>query len=87
MEGLVWVRVGDAGEYVDFDDIELAVDYLNDLSVGQVTGWRDAGFETPNYWSQDYISIYYGGYDADHWHDLDDSDKEYVESNLEENYL
>jgi len=87
MEALLWIRVGDAGEYEEFNDLDAAIDYLNELRVGKVTTWREAGFSTANYRGQDYISIYWGGYDADYWTDLDDSDKASVEIGLGENYL
>ena len=87
MDGWIWVRVGDAGEYVDFDDLGSVVDYLNDLYVGQVIGWVSAGFATPNYYGRDYISIYWGGHDASYLADLDNDEQNYIESGLEEYYL
>jgi hypothetical protein len=35
---LLWIRVGDAGEYEGFDGLEEALDYLNELSVGGSDG-------------------------------------------------
>jgi len=87
METWLWIRVGDCGEYEQFDSLDDAIDYLNELRVGNVTGWVEAGFETPNYHGQDYISIYWGGTDANHLADLDDDEQETIESGLEESYL
>jgi len=86
-EAVLWVRVGDAGEYESFDSLDDAIDYLNDLRVGCVEGWLEDGFVTPNYHGRDYISMYWGGPDANHWADLDDDEQETVEDSLEENYL
>jgi hypothetical protein len=87
MDGWIWIRVGDAGEYVDFDGLGSAIDYLNDLRVGQITGWVLGGFDTPNYYGHDYISIYWGGHDASFLANLDRDEQEYIESGLEESYL
>jgi len=86
-EALLWVRVGDAGEYTEFDSLDDALEYLNELRVGKVDRWQRYGFDTPNYHGHDYISIYWGGADANPWSDLDDEDRETVENGLEENYL
>jgi hypothetical protein len=86
-DALLWVRVGDAGEYCDFDSLDDALEYLNELQVGKVIGWQRYGFETPNYHGQDYISIFWGGSDTNPWADLDDEERDEVEAGLEENYL
>jgi len=58
----LWVRVGDAGEYEPFDSLDDALNYLNELSVGQVDHWIDGGpgigFATPNYHGYDFISLF-----------------------------
>ncbi len=87
MNSLLWIRVGDTGEYTSFDDLNDAIGYLNELRVGTVTGWTQAGFETPNYHGEDYVSIYWGADDANHLADLDDDEQEIIESGLEESYL
>lgn len=33
---MIWVRVGDSGEYESFDDLQEVVDYLNELGVGLI---------------------------------------------------
>jgi len=81
------VRIGDAGEYCDFDSLDDALEYLNELRVGKVDRWQRYGFDTPNYHGHDYISIFWGGSDANPWADLDDDDRETIENGLEENYL
>jgi hypothetical protein len=84
VEDSIWVRVGDAGEYEFFDSIADALDYLNELNVGKVTGWRALGFNTPNFWGQDYISIYHGTADADALGELTADEKATLESGLVE---
>jgi len=90
----LWVRIGDAGEYEKFDDLDAAIEYLNELRVGKITGWVRSGFQTQNYHGQDYISIFYGDSEANHWCDIGENEDEaqehhrqYVECNLEENEL
>jgi hypothetical protein len=87
-----WVRVGDAGEYESFgNDISDLTDYLNELSVGQVTGWIDAGpgvgFETPNYHGYDFISLFVGDNEANLIRPLDAGERAAVECSLEEAYV
>jgi hypothetical protein len=84
VENSIWVRVGDAGEYESFDSIADALDYLNELNVGKVAGWRALGFNTPNFWGQDYISIYHGTADADALGELTADEKATLESGLVE---
>ncbi len=87
----LWVRVGDAGEYEAFDGIEEAVDYLNELNVGQVDHWIDSGpgvgFATPNYHGYDFISCFWGDTDANLSAPLDAGERAAVECCLEEVYL
>lgn len=90
----LWVRVGDAGEYEKCVDLDDAIEYLNELRVGKITGWVQSGFETVNYYGQDYVSIFYGDSEANHLADIGEDEDEaqghhrqYVECNLEENYL
>lgn len=86
-EALLWVRVGDAGEYTEFDSLADALEYLNELQVGKVDHWQRYGFDTPNYHGHDYISIYWGGSDANPWRDLNDEERGEVEAGLNESYL
>ena len=90
----LWVRIGDAGECEKFDDLDAAIEYLNKLCVGKITDWIQGGFETVNYYGPDYINIFYGDTDANHLCDIGEDEDEaqewhrqYVECNLEENYL
>ena len=88
----LWVRVGDSGDYQSFgDDLEALIDYLNDLSVGTVTGWIDSGygvgFETPNYHGADFISCFWGDANADLLAHLFASERRIIESQLEEAFL
>lgn len=90
----LWIRVGDAGEYEQFDDLDDAIEYLNELCVGKIIDWVQGGFETQNYHGQDYISIFYGDSEANHLADIGEDEDEaqehhrqYVECNLEESHL
>ena len=70
MNGLrLWVRVGDGGEYEAFgDDLEDLIGYLNELCVGTVTNWIDAGpgvgFDR-EFYGYDFISLFWGDANAD----------------------
>lgn len=86
-DALLWLRIGDTGEYEEFDSLDDALEYLNALGVGQVEGWQQYGFVTPNYHGQDYISIFWGEQDANPRRDLNDAEHQIIEDGLEENYL
>ena len=81
---MIWVRVGDSGEYESFDDLQEVVDYLNELHVGRVDHWRSAGIETNNYWGHDYISLYHGNPDGNLTSDLLPDERAFVEDSLQE---
>ena len=88
---LVWVRVGDMGEYESFDSLDDALDYLNELKAGQVTGWVEGGMgvgiETVNYHGYDFISLFWGDDDANLTAHLDADERMEVEEGLEEVYI
>jgi hypothetical protein len=88
---LVWARVGDAGEYESFDSLDVALDYLNDLKAGQVTGWIErgmgVGLETVNYHGYDFISLFWGDDDANLTAPLDADERIDVEKGLEEVFI
>jgi hypothetical protein len=83
---LLCIRVGDAGEYETFDTLDAAIDYLNDLQVGQVTNWFLGpwafGFETPNYWEVDYIVCYWGTTNQNFTRPLNTAEKTLIETRL-----
>jgi len=85
----LWVSIGDSGAYVDFDNLDDAIDYLNELRVGKVTNWVTNGFETQNYHGEDYVRMYYGDDDEEHLADIDENkgDQQYVERYLEDSAL
>jgi hypothetical protein len=88
----LWVRVGDAGDYEHFgDDLLALIDYLNELQVGNVTSWIDAGpgvgFSTPNYHGLDFISLFWGDAQGNFCSALDGSERADVEASLEEAYI
>jgi hypothetical protein len=80
---MIWVRIGDAGDYEDFDCLEDAVCYLNELDVGQVTRWRNAGVDTDNFWGNDYVSLYRGDAEGNLLSNLLPDERVLVEDNLE----
>jgi hypothetical protein len=87
----LWIRVGDAGEYESLDSLDDALDYLNELSVGQVDRWIDGGpgvgFATPNYHGYDFISLFWGDDDANLIRALDGQERAAVEAGLEEAFI
>jgi hypothetical protein len=88
----LWVRVGDDGDYQSFgDDWDALIDYLNDLSVGTVTGWIDAGagvgFQTPNYHGYDFVSLFWGDANADLVAHLTGRERATMEGRLEEAFI
>lgn len=91
MSKYIWVRVGDTGEYESFDSLNDALDYLNELSAGQVTRWVDGGMgvgiETVNYHGYDFISLFWGDDDADLTAHLNDAERAEVEAGLEEAFI
>ena len=88
---LVWVRVGDAGEYESFDSLNDALAYLNELKAGEVTGWVDGGagvgIETVNYHGYDFISLFWGDDAADLTAHFDADERLEVETGLEEVFI
>jgi hypothetical protein len=88
---LVWVRVGDMGQYESFDSLDNALGYLNELKAGHVTGWVDGGMgvgiETVNYHGYDFVSLFWGDSDANLTVQLDADDRIEVEEGLEEVYI
>jgi hypothetical protein len=88
---LVWVRVGDAGEYESFDSLDDALDYLNELKAGEVTGWVaggvGVGIETVNYHGYDFISLFWGDDDANLTAHLDANERLDVEAGLEAAFI
>lgn len=84
----LWLRVGRCGEYEKMDDLDAAIEYLNELRVGRIIMWVPGGFETQNYHGQDYVSLYYGDHKKNHVTDIiQERAQRYVEHNLEENEL
>jgi len=88
---LLWVRVGDTGEYESFDSVDDALDHLNELKAGEVTGWVDGGMgvgiETVNYHGYDFISFFWGNEDANLTAHLDADERMEVEEGLEEVFI
>ena len=88
---MIWLRVGDCGEYESFDRLEEAVEYLNELHVGKVAAWvdggRGVGIDTPNYHSLDFISLFHGDSRSNLTSNLLPDERAFVEDSLQEAYL
>ncbi len=91
MSEQLWIRVGDNGDYEPFDGLNEAIEYLNDLQVGQVDHWIDGGpgigFATPNYHGFDFISCFWGDNDAQLTRSLNAQERAALEMDLEEVYI
>ena len=79
---MIWLQVGDDGNPERFDALEPAVDYLNSLKVGAAR-WRNAGFDTANFWGQDYVRLYRGDAESKLLTNLLPDDRVFVEDNLQ----
>jgi hypothetical protein len=87
----LWLRVGDAGDYENFGtDLDAAIEYLNELKAGEVTGWVyggiGVGVETVNYWGYDFVSLFWGDEAGNFTAELDEEERAQVEAELEEVY-
>lgn len=87
----LWIRLGDAGDYQAFDGLADAIDYLNELSAGEITAWTTGpygvGFDTVNYWGEDFISCFWGDADANLIRALDRGERVVMENGLVEAYV
>jgi hypothetical protein len=84
---LLWIRIGDAGDYASFTDLDAAIDDLNMMEVGTVDYWLDGGvgigFATWNYHGHDFVSFFWGDAEANLIRALNADEKAYTENNLE----
>lgn len=71
----IWLRVGDAGYYENYDDIPAAAEALNEYGIDGVDGWVRGGFEFGPARGHDYISCYWGDEDADLIRELNEQEK------------
>jgi hypothetical protein len=79
----IWVRLGDQGEYEDFDTLEDAAEYLSiEFGIKEVDRWVEKGFEGGGYTGGNYVSIYWGDDDAQPTADLSRGDREAFERSL-----
>lgn len=85
---LLWIRVGDAGDYQSHGDIYSAVDDLNAYEVGEIVKWIDGGpgvgFATENYYGYDFVSCFWGDDKANLICGLNADERAYLENNLQE---
>lgn len=63
----VWFRTGDIGGYTCADCIEDAAEAFRELSISGPVSFRvdGMGFDAPGWDGHDYISLYWGDYDAE----------------------
>ncbi len=90
-EELLWIRIGDAGDYVSFSNLDDAIDDLNMMEVGTVDCWNDGGvgigFATPNFHGRDFVSFFWGDEDGNFSRALSSDERAHVEGHLEESFL
>ena len=87
----VWTRLGDQGDYEDYD-----TPYDAGIKIGEVYSilepfedevkprYRGKGYELPGFEGNNYISLFWGDYDAQDSVELNESDKLDFESGLTE---
>ena len=83
----VWIRVGDAGDYEPFDTLADAIDWLNELRVGQIDHFRYGGFDTVNYWGEDDVSCFWGNESAELVRGLDAIEQAALEHELDPAFI
>ncbi|KKN66697.1 hypothetical protein LCGC14_0468830 [marine sediment metagenome] len=91
MNGPYWLRLGDQSDYEAYFELHELLNELEDVDqaygdkgIGQVTEWRDLGFETTEFRGNNYISLYVGEDDKpDPVRDLDDHERRQVEQTLD----
>jgi len=70
----VWVRLGDADNYNQFDDLLEAAEYMAQFGVHQVRHKRKYGVEANGLTGNNYISLFYGDEEAQPTGELSKSD-------------
>jgi hypothetical protein len=91
-QDLLWVRVGNAGDYQEFGgEIATVIEYLNDCRAGAVRNWVNGpfgiGIETDNYHGQDLISLFWGDEEGNFVRELATNERRMVEQDIEEVYI
>lgn len=85
---MYWIRVGDQGEYQPVDDLDAAIDTLNEWRVGEVTAWVDGGIgvgiETMDCYGYDFISLFVGDDQGNLIRPLDAEERAAVEEGITE---
>ncbi|MHB9044356.1 MAG: hypothetical protein ACYC35_00300 [Pirellulales bacterium] len=83
-----WIRIGDTGSYQSFDDLDDAVDCLNENGAGKIDHWVDGGpgigIDTPNFHGHDFISLFWGDNAANPIRSLNRWERAHVEKRLAE---
>ena len=61
---MIWLRIGDGGNYESFDDLREVIELLNEIGAGRFLGWIDGGpgvgIETTSFSGLNFISLYHG---------------------------
>lgn len=91
MSERLWVRMGDADSYNDFDDFDSLADYMTELSptvCGMLRGWLEPRgpyqFEAPGFENQNCISLYWGDKEAQPVRELTETEISELELLIEE---
>jgi len=78
----VWLRIGDAGEYDQFDALHDVLGFLYHWNIGQELRWVRGGFQTELHAGWDYISLYWGDAAANLVRSLSEEEREEVENSI-----
>ena len=70
----VWVRLGDADNYNQFDDLHDAAEYVAELGVKRVERNQTYGVVADGFTGRNYISLFYGDDEAQPTKDVSDQD-------------
>lgn len=80
-----WIRIGDAGDYHPFDDLDAALEYMNDNHVGGVDHWvhgPGVGIDTENFHSLNFVSLFWGDGNTDLIRPLNSIERQIIEAGL-----
>ena len=70
----IWVRLGDADNYNQFDDLAEAAEYMALFGVRHVERCQKYGVAAKGFTGQNYISLYFGDDEAQPTGDVSDAD-------------
>jgi class 3 adenylate cyclase len=81
--GRWWIRVGDADDYHEFDDLAEVADVLTEYGVAQVEALNRYGVACDQFSGQNYISLFWGDSEAQPLCDLTAGDVEELNGYLQ----